>query len=265
MTFPLESSRFSPDSPPPPLRTVSPLFDSSFSPSGRDVPRDIDSFNGSYRPDKRATLRDRFTRIFFDLRTFEDRDMEAQNVRIQAATPELPQWQPLHVEKKPQLSSPHRKSMQKKRWWIVLLLIVLAALIGNVIFLNVRILSMTNPPAPASPKPSSIPSTTSDADQCISQFTLNAPANASAYPCGSCLPILAGVSSSDAQDYQQAANAIQFCGLRAIFESANSDGQKALTTGGWSADVDFCTWTGVSCTSGNVTSLLVPIILQFQL
>jgi len=53
-----------------------------------------------------------------------------------------------------------------------------------------------------------------------------------------------------------AANALQFCGLRAILESTSQTGQTALSNGGWGKDLRVCTWSGVSCSgSGLVTAL----------
>ncbi|KIO13835.1 hypothetical protein M404DRAFT_446365 [Pisolithus tinctorius Marx 270] len=101
-----------------------------------------------------------------------------------------------------------------------------------------------------------------DALQCISQYTLNAPSSPSSYPCSSCLPALQGVPSSfmsnsaNAQDAQTINNAVQFCSLRAVYETANAQGQTTLGNGSWSQNLNFCTWTGVTCdTSGRVSSL----------
>ncbi|EGO26326.1 hypothetical protein SERLADRAFT_384847, partial [Serpula lacrymans var. lacrymans S7.9] len=99
-----------------------------------------------------------------------------------------------------------------------------------------------------------------NAQQCLSQYTLNAPSSPSSYPCSTCLPTLQAVPSSflntDTQDGQQIQNAIQFCGLRAVFETANAAGQATLGNGSWVQDVKFCAWTGVTCDgSGQVSNL----------
>ncbi|KAF9652818.1 L domain-like protein [Thelephora ganbajun] len=100
------------------------------------------------------------------------------------------------------------------------------------------------------PTPSSSPSS-DNVKECLSQFTLNAPSNPSAYPCSTCLPILSNMTNN-----VDAANAVQFCGLRAILESTSTTGQTALSNGGWSKDLRVCTWSGVSCSdSGLITSL----------
>lgn len=264
MSFPVEASRFSPDSPPPPLRTVSSTFAGSFS---DNVPRDVESITSGART-RRETFRDRFTKMFFDFRTLDDRDKEADLVPIQPPQRPLSEWPPLRIGGKHPQQPQVRKEKKFKMWWIILLFIILAYLVGNVIFLNVRIFALTrltdssqspsqmNATPTASPLASS-QSLSSTAKECISQFTLNAPSNASSYPCGSCLTALSGVTSSaSTQDFQQATNAIQFCGLVGIFKSADSDGQSILSNGGWSENVDFCTWTGVGCdSSGRVSSL----------
>ncbi|KAG9312178.1 hypothetical protein JVU11DRAFT_7473 [Chiua virens] len=52
-------------------------------------------------------------------------------------------------------------------------------------------------------------------------------------------------------------NAIQFCGLRAIFNITNSQGQleATLESGSWAQNVDFCVWRGVSSASVLIVSL----------
>ncbi|KIK39168.1 hypothetical protein CY34DRAFT_808597 [Suillus luteus UH-Slu-Lm8-n1] len=166
----------------------------------------------------------RFTKFLFDMRIQE----------------ELPEWPPLHVQK--------RKSRRTRIILLLcLLIIVLLFLIANVIFLNIRVLSVQ----PATPSSTSL---SVNAQQCLSQYTLNAPSSPSSYPCSTCLPILQAVPlSSNSQNAQQIINAIQFCGLRAIFDTANSQGQASL---GWVNDVKFCAWNGVTCdSSGSVANL----------
>jgi hypothetical protein len=166
----------------------------------------------------------RFTKFLFDMRIQE----------------ELPEWPPLHVQK--------RKSRRTRIILLLcLLIIVLLFLIANVIFLNIRVLSVQ----PATPSSTSL---SVNAQQCLSQYTLNAPSSPSSYPCSTCLPILQAVPlSSNSQNAQQIINAIQFCGLRAIFDTANSQGQASLS---WVNDVKFCAWNGVTCdSSGRVANL----------
>ncbi|KAG1824379.1 uncharacterized protein BJ212DRAFT_1319762 [Suillus subaureus] len=176
---------------------------------------------------EKSAPRDRFTKLLFDLRMPE----------------ELAEWPPLHVNKR-------KCNNARNRTLCCLLIIVLLFLIGNVIFLNVRILSI-NTVTPFST------SLSANAQQCLSQYTLNAPSSPSSYPCSTCLPTLQTVPSSylssNPQNAQQILNAIQFCGLRAIFDTANSQGQASL---GWVNDVKFCAWNGVTCDgSGRVANL----------
>ncbi|KAG2063825.1 L domain-like protein [Suillus decipiens] len=157
-----------------------------------------------------------FTKLLFDLRIPQ----------------ELNEWPPLRVHK--------RKS--RNRTLSCLLIIILLFLIGNLIFLNVRVFT----PTPGS--------STSLAQQCLSQYTLNAPSNPNSYPCSTCLPILqTNYLSSNTENAQQILNAVQFCGLRAIFDTADSQGQASLS---WMNDVKFCAWNGVTCDgSGRVANL----------
>ncbi|KAG6381983.1 hypothetical protein JVT61DRAFT_612 [Boletus reticuloceps] len=101
-----------------------------------------------------------------------------------------------------------------------------------------------------------------DAQQCLSQYTLVAPSTPRGYPCSTCTSVLQAVPSSytsnsaHTQITQLINSAVQFCSLRAIYEIANAQGQAMLGNGSWTQNVDFCTWTGVSCdTSGQVSSL----------
>ena len=266
--FAIEQSKFSPDSPPlHPLRTASltlagtPLTLKKL----RDIPEDIESLrsNGSSR---RHTIRDRFTRIFFDVRTLDDR-ISNNDVDLVSVRPLSP-WAPLNVDKKeesplptayPAPRPPQIKKQNKRRfrWCTFLLILIILLLLGNVTFLNVRVVELTkviNGNTPSSPTPTPTPSNSSSSDdvkECLSQFTLSAPSDPSAYPCSTCLPVLSNVTNST-----DAANVLQFCGLRAILETTNSTGQAALSNGGWGKDLSVCTWSGVSCSdSGLVTSL----------
>ena len=94
----------------------------------------------------------------------------------------------------------------------------------------------------------------------VSQYTLNAPSDPQSYPCSTCLPVLQDVpadfSTSDPADGEQIQNAIQFCGLRSIFETSSTEGQQGLSNAGWVKDVRFCAWQGVHCDGfGRVSTL----------
>ena len=265
----IEQSRFSPDSPPAhPLRTAS-LTLAGTPPSfmnARDIPEDVESLrsHGSSNV-RRQTIRDRFTKIFFDVRTLDDRS----NSDFASVRPLSP-WAPLNVDKEKsplptahpahRYPPPQKKQKRRFRWWALLLILIILALLGNVAFLNVRVFELTKTikeTTPSSPTPTSTPNSSSpnDVQECLSQFSLNAPSNPSAYPCSTCLPILSNVTNN-----ANAANALQFCGLRAILESTSTTGQTALSNGGWGKDLRTCTWSGVSCSdSGLVTSLYVSL------
>ncbi|KAG1725440.1 L domain-like protein [Suillus lakei] len=164
--------------------------------------------------------------------------------------PELAEWPPLHVHKRK--CDCKKKRNRRSCCLLILLIVVLLFLIGNVIFLNVRVFS-NNTPVPSNTNTT----LSANAQQCLSQYTLNAPSSPSSYPCSTCLPTLQTVPStylsSNPQNAQQILNAIQFCGLRGIFDTANSQGQAALS---WVNDVKFCAWNGVTCDgSGRVANL----------
>ncbi|KAI0359542.1 L domain-like protein [Trametes cingulata] len=157
-----------------------------------------------------------------------------------------------------------RKKRKRDKILLILLIVFLLYLLGNVVFLNVRTLNMTPrtsaSSSSASPSASSSTVLSADAQQCISQYTLNAPIDPSSYPCSTCYPVLSAVPSTfsdgNSQDAETIADAVQFCGLRAFFESADSQGQTALSNGGWVKDVRFCAWSGVKCDGfGRVSSL----------
>ncbi|KAF8435063.1 hypothetical protein L210DRAFT_3551804 [Boletus edulis BED1] len=209
-------------------------------------------------------MRDRFTKLFFDLRTLNAGDPDHP-----VHDPCVTQWPPLHIEKRRcpcQLHDPKhearvRKQQRRSRCLLILLIIILLLLIGNAVFLNIRVLSLST-----STTTNQTTSTTNalsvDAQQCLSQYSLNAPASARTYPCSTCLSVLQAVpssytsSSANAHNTQVINNAVQFCSLRAIYETANAQGQATLGNGSWAQNVNFCTWTGVSCdTSGQVASL----------
>ena len=255
LDIPIERSRFSPASTIDP----SPRYSENRSPLKRTPlsPKDIEAGT----PSSSSTLRDKFTRLFFDLRTGSSPYPHDQR---------MTQWPPLNVEKRrctchvhdPRHDAKVKKQKRRSQCLLILLIIILLLLIGNAIFLNVRVLSLTNTSPSTSTAKSSLPANTL---QCISQFTLNAPTSPSAYPCSTCLSVLEAVPSSymsddaNSKEIQTINNAVQFCGLRAIFETADAQGQATLGNGSWSQNVNFCTWTGVACdtSSGRVSSLSV--------
>ncbi|GJE91357.1 L domain-like protein [Phanerochaete sordida] len=273
--FAVESSRFSPDSespPPRPSRTLSDWTNAStvrsFTPT-RPAPihtTSKDSDAHSVPPSVAPSHKSRIGRLFFDIRALT-RDREPEIVPIDE--PALHPWPPLHIEKRAcchdcpcHTQSPARKKRKQRRRRILtaLLVLVLLYLLGNVAALNTRVFApsrmiMVNGTVPATPGLSAA------AQQCLDQFTVNAPADPAGYPCSTCLPTLQAVpsgalSSGDSQDSQSLLNAVQFCGLRAIFETSDSSGQAALKGGNWDQDVKFCAWSGVSCDgSGRVSSL----------
>ncbi|KAG0708684.1 L domain-like protein [Suillus ampliporus] len=180
-----------------------------------------------------------------------------------SSQPQLSEWPPLHVHKHRCNCELDKKRHKRRSCCFVLLIIILLFLIGNAIFLNVRVLSMSTTINNSQMIPSNTStaiSLSANAQQCLSEYTLNAPSSPSSYPCSTCLPTLQTVPStylsSNTQNAQQILNAIQFCGLRGIFDTANSQGQASLGNGSWLNDVKFCAWNGVTCDgSGRVATL----------
>ncbi|KAI6046420.1 RNI-like protein [Pisolithus marmoratus] len=253
--LPVEQSKFSPASTIDP----SPRYSESMrDPFHRLSSKDIEA--GS--PQSSSSLRDRFTKLFFDLRTFHNA------APAQAQESRLSQWPPLNVEKRrcmchhdPHHEAKTRRRKRRSRCLLILLIIILLFLIGNVTYLNVRVLPLINTASSLSTNPTT-QVLSADALQCISQYTLNAPSSPSSYPCSACFATLQGVPSSfmsnaaNSQDARIISNAVQFCSLRAVYETSDAQGQAALGNGSWSQNVSFCTWTGVTCdTSGRVSSL----------
>ncbi|KAI0326328.1 L domain-like protein [Cubamyces sp. BRFM 1775] len=176
--------------------------------------------------------------------------------------PPLQAWAPLE---KQQHGCEHCHKKQKRdRVLGCILIVILLYLLGNTIFLNVRVLKTTPQPSSSSPNASSGASSSTvlsaDAQQCISQYNLNAPTDPQSYPCSTCYPVLSAIPSNfsdgNSQDAQTIANAVQFCGLRSIFDVSSSSGQTVLSNGGWVKDVRFCAWSGVKCDGfGRVSTL----------
>ncbi|KAI0001051.1 hypothetical protein BJV77DRAFT_1155510 [Russula vinacea] len=117
-----------------------------------------------------------------------------------------------------------------------------------------KMLSYTTAPPTSAPTGSVMLS--GDTQQCLTQYTLNAPGDPTGYPCGTCLPLVTAVPANASAVYPVARDATQFCGLRSIWEDAGQQGQAGLEAGGWVKDIKFCTWSGVRCNgAGRVSSL----------
>jgi len=242
----IEPSRISREYPPAPSRAHSTWTNTATAKSSRDV-------EAATVPSPR--LRDRFTKFFFDMRTI-GRDHEPE---LPIQPPRLSEWPPLHIEKRTSPCFQHCTRRQKKRKrdriMLIVLIVVILYLLGNVVALNTRTFSSTSSTSSATAA-----SLSADQQLCLSEYNINAPANASLYPCSTCFPVLQSIpsqfSATHAQDAQQVVNALQFCALRSIFDTADVAGQSELTTGGWVLNVLFCSWSGVECDgSGQVSSL----------
>ncbi|EPQ55290.1 L domain-like protein [Gloeophyllum trabeum ATCC 11539] len=277
---PVEKSRFSPESPPPSFRTASASTVTMNNSSRRAADVEAGQTQTPTSARFRERMTNRFTNLFFDLRML---GREPEMVPIEP--PHLREWPPLKVEDKQPPRCPcherHARAKKRRQIWLVALIALLLFLFSDVLFLNVRVVRLSA--ASSGPVSSPVASATSpsatglsvDAQQCLSQYTLNAPANPSAYPCSSCLPILqavpANVSSTDPGDAQQILNAVQFCGLKGIFDSSGATAQTGLHNQGWLNDTRFCAWNGVTCDgTGRVSSLqltfpAVPTLLPEEL
>ncbi|KAL5504666.1 hypothetical protein ACEPAH_7329 [Sanghuangporus vaninii] len=194
---------------------------------------------------------------------FQNRSEPDLEIPIQDASPAtstaheeiaLPPWPPLHIEKRPMQCSgschcaiPKRK--KQRRLLLTLLIILLVYLLGDSIFLNVRVINNNGDAYALSPAE----------ELCLTQFTVNAPVNASLYPCSTCLGILQDIPGSfrlSTNEAQTLSNSLQFCGLQSLVVASSATARDSLTNGGWVQNVQFCTWTGVQCDGqGNVKSL----------
>ncbi|KAJ8469991.1 hypothetical protein ONZ51_g8619 [Trametes cubensis] len=260
--YPIEASRFSPESPPAPhpshKRSQSAWTNTNTLKSDVSPPRDPEL--GKVTSPHAPHIRDRVTKFFFDIRMPRHREPEL----IPMQHPPLQAWPPL--EKRQHGCEHCHKKQKRDRILGGVLIIVLLYLLGNTIFLNVRVLK-TTPQSSSSSSSSNASSGASastvlsaDAQQCISQYNLNAPADPQSYPCSTCYPVLSAIPSNfsdgSSQDAQTIANAVQFCGLRSIFDVASSNGQTVLSNGGWVKDVRFCAWSGIKCDGfGRVSTL----------
>ena len=265
----IERSHFSPDSSTAPSERDSTLRGSTYG-SSRSRPLDLEKGpvgGSSMHNASSPSIRDRFTRLFLDLRaSLKDGNRSAvPSPPGVAHLPKMPEWPPLNVRKQtPQCvchSQQSRTQRMRNRALLAALAVFLLYLFINVIVLNVR--SFSSPRLPASfviAPPASAPTTTdalpADTQQCISQYMIDAPSNPTGYPCDTCLPLLAALPPSATVVYPAALAATQFCGLRSLWEDAGQQGQAALEAGDWVNDVKFCTWAGVRCDgTGRVSSL----------
>lgn len=266
-----ERSRFSPDSP---TKQVFPLGRNALhrsSPRSRrfDPEKGIPSESHS---SSQPSMRDRLARLFPQLRGSRRGD---SSVQLVAPPSEVPVWKLDNVRGSEAQYASHVQPLPTcthkwhNRTLLLALIIFLLYLFINVIVLNVRSFSpsqvsprtfsssttSTTPPASA---PTNSMMFSADTQQCITQYTLNAPSDPTGYPCSTCLSLLAAVPANATAVYPVARDATQFCGLRSIWEDAGQQGQAGLEAGGWVKDAKFCAWSGVRCNgAGRVSSLYV--------
>jgi len=207
------------------------------------------------------SVRDRLVRLFPVLRLSRTRNDDTPVKR--------PVWRHgqghVHCDCRVQPSVQTRRQVWYCRALHSVLVIFLLYLFRNVVVLDVRLYTLSQAPPQASsatsPAPASPPTNTiifsTNVQQCITQYTLNAPGNPTGYPCDTCLSLLALVPSNATAYYAVARDAKQFCGLRSIWEGSTDQHSRArLEDGGWIKDVKFCTWSGVRCNGdGRVSSL----------
>src|ERR1700722_1574507 len=229
----------------------------------RRFPRDVESARTGTPVDSVAS---RFTRLFLDLRTSFGREPDLLPIR---PPPDLSGWPPLKIEKDGlQNECFCQKDLGRHRLkdvGAVLLIIMMTFLSVNVIFLEIRVLAGS--PAKSSPElrifpntslfPSAIPV---GAQACIFQYESLTAINTSTYLCASCLPLLRALPSDFRNEngtvMQTIQDAVQFCSLKAVFDSGGSDAQMSMENAGWLKDAKFCSWCGVSCDNfGRVSSL----------
>lgn len=180
-------------------------------------------------------------------------------------------WSPLHIEKKPQSQPQPRQPCQhcrckdkrrrkQGRFCLALLVIVLLYLLANTIVLNVKVFSDGNTSDGQLGTSNNTYTLSKAQELCLLEFEVNAPSNASLYPCSTCLSKLQQIPSdfgfSNASDSQLLSNSIQFCGMQSLLSASSGVAQSGLVNGGWGQDTSFCTWTGVQCNSqGQVQNL----------
>lgn len=279
----LERSRFSPDSPPEHIFSLGRVILHRSSPRSRrfDPEKGIAGGSSSSSQSSQPSIRDRFARFFVQLRIGRQSDSSVQRVAPIVAPPpsEAPVWRLDNVLVSEAQHDPHNHPpstcthMRYSRTLILALIIFLLYLFVNVIVLNVRSFAPSEMPSkllsattPSASTPSASPTSTvmmisTDTQQCITQYMLDAPSDPTGYPCDTCLPLLAAVPANASSVYPVARDGTQFCGLRSIWEDAGQQGQAGLEAGGWVENVKFCTWSGVRCNgAGRVSSLYVLIV-----
>ncbi|KAI5121455.1 hypothetical protein M0805_009563 [Coniferiporia weirii] len=181
-------------------------------------------------------------------------------------------WSPLHVEKRAhayeracRCARRDPKRRKRRLFCAVLLVIVILYLLANMIFLNIRTLtsSTANPGGSASGQSGGSVFTLSVAQEtCLAQFIVNAPVNASAYPCATCLAFLQTIPSDftfspgSSFSTETLHDNIQFCGLQSLFVESGASAQSALANSGWVQNVNFCTWGGVGCNGDGLVDTL---------
>ena len=174
-------------------------------------------------------MMERMRKFMFDLRTWHT---QPDIVPIQDAR--LEPWPPLHIEKRlcpcqdPRRIKEKKQKKKRRRIMMILLIIVLIYLLANSVVLNVRVFStpstdssslgqnlpVTNDPGQGTQVTTTTQSSSSqqtsspvvlsaNQQQCLTQFTVNAPSNPSSFPCSTCLPILQSVPSAFIQTNQQ--------------------------------------------------------------
>ncbi|KAI0067593.1 hypothetical protein BV25DRAFT_1818970 [Artomyces pyxidatus] len=260
---PVEQSHFSPESPPPPRpetthsRSFSLGSSTMYKPSPQSKMRDLEKGSSPHSSPHSAGFRDRFTRLFFEIRAGKREPELDIPIQDPEALP-LAQWPPLNVRKQCSCHQETPLQMWRRRAWLAALVLFLFYVFINLLVLDARVFSSshapTNSTSALAPAPAS--GLSADTQQCIDEYTLNAPSSPTTYPCSTCLPLVSVVPSNLTSVYPTAVDATQFCALRAFWEDAGSSGQSALEAIGWVEDVKFCAWGGVRCDgTGRVSSL----------
>jgi hypothetical protein len=239
------------------------------------------------------SVRDRLTQFFLELGPRQDNnssDGESVGVpmedRVIASSSPPLAWPPLHVEKRNHhhdCTCGRKKRSCISNTLLVVLIILLLYLLVDSVFVTASVLHLRDTtrarPSPASTATTGMNSTNSDVLSCLTQYMVNAPSSPSSYPCSECLPLLQNASTAEIVSWnsnsqyaqQTASDAVQFCGLRAIFESATPTGQSALGQAGWVKDNRFCAWQDVTCNgSGDVSTLkltfpAVPAVIPHEI
>jgi hypothetical protein len=268
---PVERSRFSPDSPTERAFSFGGSTLRMFSPRSRplDLEKGPAGLPASQSP--RPSIRDRIAPLFQALRVSRRDDSSVQRDApiVAPLSSKLPDSQPVDVRKPegPCTCHVHDPPTSTQKWYnrafLFAFIVFLLFLFINVVFLNIRVISLsrvaTRPssvaPSASAPMMNTV-TLSADTQQCIKEYTLNAPSDPTGYSCDTCLPLVTAVPSNATDVYPVARDASQFCGLRSIWEDAGEQGRAGLEAGGWVKDIRFCTWNGVRCDgAGRVSSL----------